>query len=186
MSKKDIYRLAIRILGVVLFIKFLNYVQVVAYTYYQYKEASMFHEPGEFYKNFVVNFAIMGVFLALSVLFLLKTDVLLPIFLRKKERSEEVEVNFKAENLLGISIIVIGIYILTISAPYFLVNLIQHIKEVQKNHIAGIPDIIYFDAAKILTGILVLVLSKPVSTWYKKKKETDPAKHPFEKPNFKQ
>lgn len=179
MTKKDLFRIIIKLFGLYVLISALVVLSqaVITYIYaYEYE-----------YENVRFSLALLLLLALISYLFLFKSDSIIHLFkLEKGFDTDQVTLNnFSQNSIIQLGLIIISCYFILLNVPILLTNLFYIFKDsVQKTGLSSLIDVMnpalgnYYDLTisglQIAMGVIILMnktklasrienMNKPVS-----------------------
>lgn len=176
MSSRALFQIIVKICGLYLCVQFIAYLPTIFYiiTPEEFSVESLFANF-----NFLIYFILMvGYYFGMIYFLLFRTNLIVDR-LRLDEGFEEENFNFhpKLENLIKVSIILVGLYLIIISLPNLISNIIEYLFFGKNNEYFefAISDKIVFPFIQFLMGILTI--SERSRIYFLIHKKEDNVKH---------
>ena len=168
MKKSDIYEIALKILGVYLFIhivallrtifSFLSYYDIARYSPAQVDKYSPMPELMASVIQLVID-------VTLAYLLTFRTKRMTHLICSQQDYTETVQLITEPKYLYQIAMVLVGLSAIVRTFPDFLIKLQHHIHKVQLDDHSYLYDINYLltEAIELLLGFLLIYYNRPIS-----------------------
>jgi|GEM_PF-856110 len=172
MKKSDIYEIAIRILGLYLFIDVIGSVRDLLTVF-----AAMVEDPQFSHGTFLVSgISTFVLLLAFSLLLIFKNKAIAKLICKSSDFEENVKLFATPKAVYEIAIILSGLLLIIRTLPDFAVKLRNYtqVEQMQGWHTKMDKNFLLISGIKLVVGLFAIVSAKPMAAYFgRNKKQTD-------------